>query len=201
MGHSLKLAPFSGAPTYMTLNSLNSHINACDVLVQYDLGGVNLGYLVLTAPPATYTLLSTLPFVEPTIVGPTLTIPGPAPTALVLSELVQTHAENLRVCQEYNDVDRAIKRVNKTIVTKPYIWTLQSRHTGYATVRSLDILTHLHATYGMLEYEDIQAIDTALKFPINEETHFEDRRQSSSSGHIKTVHLRKNSVHCLHLSH
>ena len=42
------------------------------------------------------------------------------------------------------------------------------------TVRSLDIPTHLHATYGMLEDEDIQAIDTTLKAPINGETHFKD---------------------------
>ena len=38
---------------------------------------------------------------------------------------------------------------------------------------SLDILTHLHVTYGMLKDEDIQSIDTALKAPINGETHFE----------------------------
>ena len=38
---------------------------------------------------------------------------------------------------------------------------------GYVTVRSLDILTHLHATYGILEDEDIHAIDTALKVLIN----------------------------------
>ena len=39
---------------------------------------------------------------------------------------------------------------------------------------SLDILTHLHATYGMIEDEDIQTVETALKAPINGETHFED---------------------------
>ena len=44
----------------------------------------------------------------------------------------------------------------------------------FVTVHSLDILTHLHVTYGMLKDEDIQAIDTALKAPINGETHFKD---------------------------
>ena len=81
----------------MTLNSLNSHLNACATSLQLNLEDGKLGYIVLTAPPATYTLLSTLLLFEPTNVGPKLTIPGPAPTAVVLLELVQTHVENLRV--------------------------------------------------------------------------------------------------------
>ena len=43
----------------------------------------------------------------------------------------------------------------------------------YATVRSLDILIHKHATYGMLKDEDIQAIDISLKTPINGDTNSE----------------------------
>ena len=41
-------------------------------------------------------------------------------------------------------------------------------------MRSLYILTQLHANYVMLEDEDIQAIDTELKLPINGKTHFKD---------------------------
>ena len=41
-------------------------------------------------------------------------------------------------------------------------------------MRILDILTHLHATYSMLEDDDTQDIETALKELINVETHFED---------------------------
>ena len=36
----------------------------------------------------------------------------------------------------------------------------------------MDTLTHLNVTYGMLEDEDIQAIETSLKAPINGENHF-----------------------------
>ena len=91
------ITPFESAPTYITLNSPNSHLNACAASVHYDLGGSNLGFLVLTDTQATYTLLRTLLFVEPNNVGPTLTMLNLAPTAVVLSELVKTHAENLRV--------------------------------------------------------------------------------------------------------
>ena len=80
----------------------------------------------------------------------------------------------LRVWRKCNHVDRAIKRVIRTIVTEVYFWTRQNRHRGYATVHILDILTHLHATYDMLKDEDIQAIGMALKAPINGKTYFED---------------------------
>ena len=98
----------------------------------------------------------------------------PAPIAEFVLELFQNHAENLRSWKEYNDVDRAIKRVIKIIVPEVYFWTLQDRCTGYVTVRSLEILTQLHVTYGMIEDEYIQAIDTELKATTNGETHFED---------------------------
>ena len=65
--------------------------------------------------------------------------------------------ENLRVWREYNDADSSIKSVIKTIVSEVFFQTLQNHHTGYAAVRSLDILTHLHAKYGMLEDKYIQA--------------------------------------------
>ena len=168
------IVPFHDASTYMKLNSLNIHLKICAALVHCNLGDGNLGYLVLKVPPATYTILSTLLLMEPNNLGPALIMLYPEPTALVLSNLAQTHADNLIVWREYNDMDRAIKRVIKTIVPKVYLWTLRNRHTRYATVRILDILTHLHVTYGMLEDGNIQAIDMELKSPINEETHFED---------------------------
>ena len=43
---------FEGAPTYKSLNSLNTHLNTCAASVHSNLGEGILGYLVLTAPPA-----------------------------------------------------------------------------------------------------------------------------------------------------
>ena len=167
------IAPVEGAPSYMLLNTPNSHFNACATSVHRNLGDGTLGYIVLTAPPATYNLLSTILFVVPVNVGPTIIITDPATTAIVTLELVYNHAKKLWVWQEYNNVDRAIKRVLKAIAPGVYFRTLRNRHTGYATVHSLGILTHLHATYGMIKDEDTQAIDMAVKKQINGEPHFE----------------------------
>ena len=125
----------------MRLKILNIHLNACAASVYWDLGDVNLGYLVLTAHPATYNLFSTLKFVEPTNVSPKLAIPDPATTSVVVLELVRTHADKLRFWQEYNNVDSAIKMVIKTIVPEVYFRTLRNHHTGYATMCSLDIFS------------------------------------------------------------
>ena len=82
------IAPFEGAPNYMMLNSLNSHLNTWTESVHCNLDDRNLSYLILTSPPDTYTLLSTLPFAEPANVGPTLAMTDSTPTSAVLSELV-----------------------------------------------------------------------------------------------------------------
>ena len=62
------------------------------------------------------------------------------------------------------------------------------------TVCSLGIIAHLHSTYVVLEDEDIQAIDVALKTPINGETHFkyfidqvEDNQEAVASNNPYTT--------------
>ena len=117
-----------------------------------------------------------------------LAIPDLSPKTIGLLELSRNHAEDLLVLQEYNDADRTIKRLIKAIVPKVYFRTLWKHHMGYAIVRSLYKLTHLHANYGMLKYEHIQAIDMELKTPIKRETyleafvsHIEDNQESVAS--------------------
>ena len=112
-----------------------------------------------------YTILRTLLIMAPVNVGPMLTMTELAPMVIVFSRLVQNHAEDLRVWRDYNDVERDIIWVIKAIVSKVYFWTLRNRHKGYATVRSLDILTHLQDTYGMLKDENIEVIYMALNKP------------------------------------
>ena len=91
------IEPFKDYPAYMTLNVLNSYLNACASSLHCNLGDSNLGYIVLTSPLSTYTLLSTLPFVEPTNMVSTVTIADLAPTAVVILDNVQTHEDNLVV--------------------------------------------------------------------------------------------------------
>ena len=80
--------------------------------------------IFFTASTDTYDIIRTLPFVEPINVGPTLAMMNPAPTTIVLSDLVWNHAEALRVFQESNDVDRVIKQLTKAIDPKAYFQTL-----------------------------------------------------------------------------
>ena len=113
-------------------------------------------YLNLSELPATHYLLRNFPFAAPVSVGPTLAITDPSPTAIVLLKLVCNHTKALRVCRDCDKVDRAIKLVITNIMTKVYFQKLWND------------------TYKMLEYEDIQAMEMALKTPKNNETHFGD---------------------------
>ena len=111
---------FEGAPTCILLNILNSHLNVCVTLVHSDLGNSTLVFIVLISPPATYNRLSTLPFVVPVNVGPTIMIPDTATMEIDILGIVFNHIETLRSWQEYTNVDRAINRVIKSIVPKVY---------------------------------------------------------------------------------
>ena len=61
-------------------------------------------------------------------------------------------------------------------------------------MRSLVILTHTNATYGVLDVEDIQEIGVSLNTPINGETHFiyfidqvEDNQEAVASNNPYTT--------------
>ena len=167
------LAPLQGIPTYSYLSELNSYMNACTSDVHSNLGCGTLGYLVLSAPPATFALLCATPFVRPVNPGPFFVCPTPTPAAAVLAELSRQFREQLRTFREYYDVDKAIKAKIQTLIPEIYYKTLKNKHTGYSQVRGLDILTHLWTEYGTLQEEDIQEFDRQMKIPISGETNFE----------------------------
>ena len=63
--------------------------------------------------------------------GHTHVILDPAPTAAVVGELTNTHAENMRIFREFKNIDMAIKKVITKIVNEVYCCTLKSQYTGY----------------------------------------------------------------------
>ena len=88
------IPPLEGSPTHTYLTDLNGYLNACAASVHCDLGNGTVGYLILTAQPATFLLACTTPFVHPTHPGATLTLPDPAPTSAVIGTLTRAHTEN-----------------------------------------------------------------------------------------------------------
>ena len=164
------LAPLEGLPNYAYLTEFNSYSNVCtsDIFTN---GGCNtLGYLVLTAPPATFLLLCNDQFIVLANPGPSFQIPTGPVTAAVLAELKTKYIEELRLFKDYYNVDKAAKSKIQQYIPEKFYQTLKNEITGFSQVRTLTILTHLWTTYGSLKEEDVQDFDKALKTAISADT-------------------------------
>ena len=168
------IPPLEGNPTHTYLTDLNGYLNACAASVHCDLGNGKVGYLALTAQPATFTLACATPFIHPTHPGATLTLPDPAPTSAVIGTLTRAHKENLRLFNEYNSVDKSCKKILFSLIPEAYYRSFKNKYTGFSAVSCLTILTHLWTTYGILQDYEVQDNDQMMKQPITAETLFED---------------------------
>ena len=90
-------------------------------------------------------------------------MPDPAPTAMISSELVRTHKNEVCLFNEYHSVDRACKKVISQLIPEKYYKSLSSRIIGFAKVICLQILNHLITKYAELKDDDIQEIDRKTK--------------------------------------
>ena len=130
------IAPLEGAPTHIYMTEVNSFLNACATSVHCNLGNGTVGYLVLTAQPASFLIASPTSFVKPVNPG-VLVLEDPAPTAAVIGSLTRQHTEDTRVFNEYHSVDRACKKVFCTLIPEAYFRSFKNKYTGYANVQCL----------------------------------------------------------------
>ena len=168
------LAPLEGVPTYDYTTNLNVYLNSCSSAVDCTLGYGTLGYLGLTAQPTLSSTHCVTPLITPRNTGIHPVIPNPAPTDAILSKLVRTHKNCVRLFNEYHAVDRACKTVISKLIPEKFYKSLLSRIIGFKKVTSLEILTRLISEYAELEEEDMQEIERKIKEPISGETLFEE---------------------------
>ena len=114
------LAPLEGVPTYEYMTNLNVYLKSCSLAVDFTLGCSTLGYLVLTSQPAVFNTPCITPFITPRNPGICQVMPDPAPTAAILSELVRTHKHEVRLFNEYHNVDRACKKVISKLIPQKF---------------------------------------------------------------------------------
>ena len=141
------LAPLEGVPTYEYMDNLNVYLNLCLSAVDCALGCVTLGYLVLTARPAVFNTHCVTKFITPRNLGIHPVMPDPALTAAILSELVRTHKDEVRLFNKYHAVDHACKNIISKLIPENFYKSLLSRIIDSVKVTSLEILTHLISEY------------------------------------------------------
>ena len=89
--------------------SLHVFLNECAASVHFNIGNGTIGYLVITAQPASFTIASPTAFVKQINPG-VLVLAEPAPAAAVIGELTRKHTKDIHVFNEYHSVDKTCKK-------------------------------------------------------------------------------------------
>lgn len=153
------LTPFASdlqPPTHASLQTLQRELNANAMSVHSYQGGGLHGHLTLTMQPAAYLAISNVAFPAPAVPPLTPTIPAGAVQALI-GEVVRQHTEDVRAFRLYHDTDKALVRAILAATPGTYVVSLSDPDFGYANVTTLEVLTHLHSTYGTLTPADRDA--------------------------------------------
>ena len=95
-------------------------------------------------------------FITPTNTGATLILSDPPPTADIIGIQIRAHSEDLQVFNEYYNAEKACKKIIFTLIPEAYYCSFKKKHTGFATVYCLTILTDLWTTYGTLQDYEVQ---------------------------------------------
>ena len=166
------LTPIDGEPDADILIKLKNQVKANASSVPSNLGGGAHGHLGLVLSPATYSMVSNIPFDQPAHPG-ALAIPlgTTGPMATVLRE---QHVEGIRLFREVSGVEKALKQQILKAVDRQWLLAITDRHSQSLTGTIAQILEFLFDTYGyvsnaMLEKKenDLRELDYHPRQPVD----------------------------------
>ena len=146
------LTPFPPnlAPSFPTLNTLQTELNANAQGIRSSAGGL-YGLLSLTMSPAKYaTLPNVIAFIAPVDPGDT-PVHLPGATQPVITEGNRAHLVQKAIYEKYQDTDTALKTLLLSVCPDLYLEALKQPQIGYGARTTLELLTHLWASYGKIE--------------------------------------------------
>ena len=156
------LRKIAGEPSYTDIHEIHTIIKSNAASIPTTLGGGDHGHLGLVLGAATYLTVAGVAFTMPTNPGAIPTIPT-ASTASQITALTRTFNHNFRTYTEANRTDTALKQQIIDAIDEIYIEEQRNQHTGYTSVSTLDLLTHLYDTYGSITSVDLDKNETTMK--------------------------------------
>ena len=156
------VSTIDGEPTYSTIKATHDILKSNASSVPSTLGGGAHGHLGLVILPALYVVVTGNNFVLPANPGATPTILPAATNAQIGAITRQFNADN-KVYSEYNRTDQALKQLLLGAVDDMYVSSLRNQYTGYTSVSTMNIITHLYDTYGQISDLDIDENERKMK--------------------------------------
>ena len=164
----LTLTPFkeNAPPDPSAVRLLKTEVYTNARAVFSSAGGGAHGHLGAVMPDAGYRALSNnVAFVPPTHPGPQPNIQGM--TQIQVTAALRAYDEDLEAFQTYLRVMAALKAQILTAVPAIYLQAVQHIEHGYAEVSVLQMIEHLHSTYGTLTPTEIEMNRRQLSTPWN----------------------------------
>jgi hypothetical protein len=178
-----KLGDTTTRPTYHSLLTVQKELNTNAASIDTTQGTGIHGLLVLTMSPDEFATM-----INPDDLqgddAPTHPAP-PNPGALNVNHNVaeaRNHVEALYHFQQYHSTDKALRKQLTTACPNLYLSALMHPRTGLANVTTLQMLTHLWATYGEITPDDLDANDKTMSTPWHPTTPIENLYKQIDDG-------------------
>ena len=155
--------PPGQAPTYETIHSALSQLNANAASIPSNGGDGTLGHLVLTLGQATYQTLSIGHVDHPPPIAPAPLVIPQGTTAAMIAELRRDHDESKTTFKLYHTVDAALKKQILEATEETYLISLKDHNTGFARVTTRTIIEHLYTNYGRIDADALTKNENRMK--------------------------------------
>ena len=140
------IPPIIGHPTYSSIHKIHQYLSSNAASFRSNLGYGTLGLIYLTLLPTVYATLSATLFVPSHNPGATATIPSTATTSQT-SSIRQAHDESQEVFKEYDNTDKALKKLFISTFDDIFLRAIRARYVGYANITTCLMLKHLYTMY------------------------------------------------------
>ena len=155
------LTKIHGEPTYEGLKILVNEIKSNAQAVNCPMGGGLHGYLGLVLSPRQYATVSNVPFERPMAPGPLVIPPVTLPNVAIA--LQSQHTEHMRLFQECNGVEKALKQQLVEAIDGNFLIALRNRSTNAISAPLHDVITFLFVSYGKVTSTMLDDAESKVK--------------------------------------
>ena len=148
------LRKIAGEPSYADIHELHNIIKSNAASIPITLGGGDHGHLGLVLGATTYLTVAGVAFTMPVNPGAIPTLPV-GRTSAQINTVTHTFNHEFKTYTEAKRSDTALKQQIIDAVDEIYIEEQRNQHTGYTSVTTMELITHLYDTYGSITSVDL----------------------------------------------
>lgn len=161
-------------PSYASLSVIAKELNANAISVHSNRGNGKLGHLSLTITTTAYLVKSGNVVFDIPLHPGTQASHAVGATSYQITEANRQHDAQLKDFYVYQQTDNILKRLLLAAIPDTYTDAIKDDDTGYGSITTLTIITHLLDTYGEISDREIEDNIATMSTPWSPSTPIED---------------------------